>query len=496
MTTYSDIEDEEQIEECLMEQEVDTSSSVDELLDDDDDEEEEDDDDDDIDEEDGGDSNRVVRRTYIPNVTSKADLEDGDDGEELECDLTAYKMYHKAQTGYPCLSFDIIEDDLGTGASRAEQFPQTAYLVAGTQADKVQLNRLLVLKMDNMNPVKSKNEDDDDEEEDEEEDDNDDLPTLNCIPIPHSGCVNRVRSKTIGDKTIVSTFSETGVVFLWDIQDAINSLYDASSVAKFVKQHQKNPVKPIHSFSGHSTEGYAIDWSPITEGTLATGDCKKHVFIWKLIESGWIVDQIPLTGHTASVEDIQWSPNESNVLATCSVDRSIRIWDIRTKSKSAITIADAHQSDVNVNSWNKMEKAFILSGGDDGIVKVWDLRKFRRTSTSGMEYTPVATFKHHTDSITSVEWHPTDSTVFAASSDDNMITLWDLAVETDRNEPLDTDQNVPTEDDAAVSQLPPQLLFIHQGQKQVKELHWHPQMPGVLISTAVTGFDIFRTISV
>lgn len=200
------------------------------------------------------------------------------------------------------------------------------------------------------------------------------------------------------DNTLCSTWSENGRVYIWNLSKAIKAI----SSDKLMNSFNAKSVEPLFTFKGHSDEGFALDWSSLNLGSLASGDQSGKIFIWSSNETitNWNINNQPLTGHTNSVEDIQWSPTEPNILASCSTDRSIRIWDIRTSTNnsSMIKINDAHSSDVNVISWNKLDSPFLLSGGDDGAIKCWDLRSLGRTSNPS----PIATFNHHTEPITSI----------------------------------------------------------------------------------------------
>ncbi|KAH7572146.1 hypothetical protein JRO89_XS04G0211200 [Xanthoceras sorbifolium] len=434
-----------------------------------------------------------------------------EEGEELQCDPTAYNSLHAFHIGWPCLSFDILRDSLGLVRN---EFPHTVYFVAGTQktsnasetqgADDAWQKNLLGTLLEYLKYLILLGKDV-----------NWYLTSLLLVmmiwkvkvvtvmktvkmrekvvlgirfcrqyflrKVAHQGCVNRIRAMS-QNPHICASWADTGHVQVWDFSSHLNALAESETEVNPGAPSVFNQT-PLMKFGGHKDEGYSIDWSPVTPGRLVTGDCKSCIHLWEPTSDGtWTVDTNPFVGHSASVEDLQWSPTEADVFASCSVDGHIAIWDTRL-GKSPITSFKAHNADVNVISWNRLASCMLASGSDDGTFSIHDLRLLKGGDSV------VAHFEYHKHPITSIEWSPHEGSTLAVSSADNQLTIWDLSLEKDEEE--EAEFKAKTQEQVnAPADLPPQLLFVHQGQKDLKELHWHSQIPGMLVSTAADGYNI------
>ena len=316
-------------------------------------------------------------------------------GTALEIDETAYKMHHSLTPEWPSLSFSIIRDSLGENRTR---FPHTIIAAVGSQAERSDQNKVTIMKLSDLSrtgPKNGKSEKDmedeimgeeyDAESENGDDDDNDDddeeeaiEPVLEHFSLQHHGGVNRLRSMPQHPE-IIATWSDTGAVNLFDISGVLQNfeLPAAASKAKFRKT-------PFFVYQGHDIEGYAMDWSKVTPGLFATGDCHGHIHIWQpagnsIADKNWTTSSFsvnktygPATPHkkndaSSSVEDIQWSPTEATVFATGECSGYVRIYDIRCQGRPMISNKiHANGSDVNVISWNHMVSNLLASGGDDG----------------------------------------------------------------------------------------------------------------------------------
>lgn len=363
-----------------------------------------------------------------------------EEGEELEADPAAYLMLHSLTTEWPCLSFDFVADSYG---DERYLFPFKCNILAGTCADRPDQNKVLHIECSNL--ARTGGYDSDSEPSEDEEIPE---PSFKCTNLEHLGGVNRIRSHSA---TLFATFSDQAKV----------NIFSSTQLAYTSTKKE------------HRTEGFGLAWSP-REPLLLSGDNNGALNLYQPKADCFVCGSM-FFGNASSIEDINWSPSESNVFACCSTDGAVRIYDIR--STNPVVSHKLSSTDVNVISWNKNAPHLLASGAEDGVFAVHDMRNWNE---------PLFSFSWHKAAVTSIEWHPTDSSVLAVAGDDEQISLWDFSAEADESK----------EENNQVADFPPQLLFIHAGQKEIKELHWHPQAPGFLASTSASGFNIFKTISI
>ncbi|KAJ1544543.1 ribosome biosynthesis protein rrb1 [Nowakowskiella sp. JEL0078] len=143
-----------------------------------------------------------------------------------------------------------------------------------------------------------------------------------------------------------------------------------------------------------------------------------------------------------------------------------------------------------------MRQNLLASGSDSGVFSIWDLRTWQSPSITQQKTEPAATFLWHKSAITAIEWAPHDESMLVVSGADDQISIWDLSLERDAEEEAAViAQQQSTDLKRNELSVPAQLLFIHQGQKQVKEVHWHKQIPGLIVSTSAESFNVFKTIN-
>ncbi len=111
---------------------------------------------------------------------------------------------------------------------------------------------------------------------------------------------------------------------------------------------------------------------------------------------------------------------------------------------------------------------------------------------------PLSHFTWHKGPVSSIEWDPNDENCLLVASSDNSVTMWDMSLEQDDEAELalalkqGVNISVPASKDPRLADIPAELLFEHRGQLDNKEAHFHPQIPGVVFSTAADGMNVWK----
>lgn len=131
-----------------------------------------------------------------------------------------------------------------------------------------------------------------------------------------------------------------------------------------------------------------------------------------------------IDGHRNNIVDVKFS-SDSNLLYTGSSDCNIKLWDLRTSSDCALQFIDnsAKQGENKpLLSFDLSANNRVLCGGtelyeNDAFLLFWDIRNAKILG---------GYWESHTDDVTTVLFHPTDSNKLASGSTDGLVNIYDL----------------------------------------------------------------------
>ena len=219
------------------------------------------------------------------------------------------------------------------------------------------------------------------------------------------------------------------------------------------KPKLENTPLPLMTLTGHTAEGYALAWSALNSGFLASGAEDEKIICWDT-KSSQSSPVVTLTGHVGSVEAVSFHYKQIDWLLSAGVDGTVKIWDTRTNAVVQNHSA-AHKGEVNCAVFCEHNEFLFASAGSDKVIHLWDVRK-------GQTSQPLFTLDGgHTDEVTNLKWSHISETIIASSGNDRKVVIWDLSR---IGEELTTEE---------AQDGPPELLFIHGGHTgRVNDFSW------------------------
>lgn len=294
--------------------------------------------------------------------------------------------------------------------------------------------------------------------------------------LVHPGEVNKIRSLMPG---VVVTHTDSPELFVWDFGRQPHRNMD---------DRKDKPNTPDCTLVGHTKSAeYAISVaSPSTEpesaddvrdAWVASGGTDCSILVWRLADYSSHGKSIQAfatmkpalqrgdgtTGHTETVEDVSFCGKDRNLIASVGRDSNLLLWDVRKNDGPAGAVCGAHSDDINSVDFGGVNGNLIVTGGSDMHIKVWDNRKLVDSTGKG---TPVGDYLEHTEQVNSVMWNTFVPNVFASSSEDGQVLIWDTSATKAGG--------------SANLSCCPELLFRHVGHNLEREkatimdFHWLP----------------------
>ncbi|KAJ3036388.1 Transducin (beta)-like 3, partial [Rhizophlyctis rosea] len=148
-----------------------------------------------------------------------------------------------------------------------------------------------------------------------------------------------------------------------------------ASQSLLIKLWNLSTGEEVRSWKAHEAPVIAMDFDS-TSTLVATGSADSTVKVWD-VERGYCTHNFK--GHSGIISVVRFHPDRRKLrLISGSDDCKIRVWDL--KSRNCYAVLDSHVSVVRALDFSA-DGRFLLSGGRDKVVNMWNLESLTLEST-------------------------------------------------------------------------------------------------------------------
>lgn len=240
---------------------------------------------------------------------------------------------------------------------------------------------------------------------------------------------------------LVALYSGHLVIYNWDEQSTVRTIEASPNTAircaRFIDRKQwvvcgsddmclrvfnYNSLEKVKHFEAHVDFIRYIAVHPTLPLLLTTSD-DMSVRCWDWSRN-WL-RVASFEGHIHYVMMAQWHPTDPHLFASASLDRTIKVWAVSSSAlgkggatgtvvtKPHISLT-GHDAGVSCLAYScSGEKPYIVSGGEDSTVRVWDYQTKHCVST----------LLGHNGTVLSVMMHPSLPLIISGG-DDGSVILW------------------------------------------------------------------------
>ncbi|XP_041377525.1 coatomer subunit beta'-like isoform X2 [Gigantopelta aegis] len=170
-----------------------------------------------------------------------------------------------------------------------------------------------------------------------------------------------------------------------------------------------NTLERAHQFEAHSDYLRSIAVHPSQPYILTSSD-DMLIKLWDW-DKKWTCTMV-FEGHTHYVMQIVINPKDNNQFASASLDRTVKVWHLG--SQTANFTLEGHEKGVNcLDYYAGGDKPYIMSGADDRLIKIWDY----------LNKTCVQTLEGHAQNVSAVSFHP-ELPIILTGSEDGTVRIW------------------------------------------------------------------------